>query len=91
MKSKRISLLRSVLDCLSAENTESVYKAMINQRNRIRRLGRKVEWKCLGKTALTKGLEFNTVAILDKQFYTLLESKCKEWHKLKNKLEKRAL
>ena len=52
------------------ENTESVYKAMINQRNRIRRLGRKVEGKCLGTTPLTKGLEFDTVAILDAHNFT---------------------
>lgn len=70
LKSKRISLLRSVLDCLSAENTASVYEAMINQRNRIRRLGRKVEGKCLGTTPLTKGLEFDTVAILDAHNFT---------------------
>ena len=70
LKSKRISLLRSVLDCLSAENTESVYKAMINQRNKIRRLGRKVDGKCLGTIALTKGLEFDTVAILDAHNFT---------------------
>lgn len=70
LKSKRISLLRSVLDCLCAENVESVYKAMINQRNKIRRVGRKVEGKCLGTTALTKGLEFDTVAILDAHNYT---------------------
>lgn len=70
LKSKRISLLRSVLDCLCAENVESVYKAMINQRNRIRRVGRKVEGKCLGTTALTKGLEFDTVAVLDAHNFT---------------------
>ena len=70
IKIKRISLLRSILDCLCAENTESIYKAMINQRNRIRRVGRKVEGKCLGTTALTKGLEFDTVAILDAHNFT---------------------
>ena len=70
LKSKRISLLRSALDCLCVENAESVYKAMINQRNRIRRVGRKVEGKCLGTTALTKGLEFDTVVILDAHNFT---------------------
>lgn len=70
LKNQRYSLLKSILDCLCAENTESVYKAMINQRNRIRRVGRKVEGKCLGTTALTKGLEFDTVAILDAHNYT---------------------
>lgn len=70
LKNQRYSLLKSVLDCLCAENTESVYKAMINQRNKIRRVGRKVEGKCLGTTALTKGLEFDTVAILDAHNFT---------------------
>lgn len=70
LKNQRYSLLKSILDCLCAENTESVYKAMINQRNRIRRIGRKVEGKCLGTTALTKGLEFDTVAILDAHNFT---------------------
>lgn len=70
LKNQRYSLLKSILDCLCAENDESVYKAMINQRNRMRRVGRKVEGKCLGTTALTKGLEFETVAILDAHNYT---------------------
>lgn len=70
LKNQRYSLLKSILDCLYIENTESVYKAMINQRNRIRRLGRKVDGKCLGTTALTKGLEFDTVAILDAHNFT---------------------
>ncbi len=70
LKNQRYSLLKSILDCLCAENTESIYKAMINQRNRIRRVGRKVEGKCLGTTALTKGLEFDTVAILDAHNFT---------------------
>ena len=65
LKTLRFSLLKSILDCLRSENTESVYKAMINQRNKIRRVGRKVEGKCLGTTALTKGLEFDTVVVLD--------------------------
>lgn len=70
LKNQRYSLLKSILDCLCTENTESIYKAMINQRNRIRRVGRKVEGKCLGTTALTKGLEFDTVAILDAHNFT---------------------
>lgn len=70
LKNQRYSLLKSILDCLYIENPESVYKAMINQRNRIRRLGRKVEGKCLGTTPLTKGLEFDTVAILDAHNFT---------------------
>lgn len=65
-KVKRHSLFKSILDCLLTEDAEkSVYDAMVKQRNRIRRVGRKIEGKCIGTTALTKGLEFDTVAILD--------------------------
>ncbi len=70
LKSQRFSLLKSILDSLCAENTESVYQSMVNQRNRIRRAGRKVEGKCLGTTALTKGLEFDTVVVLDAHNFT---------------------
>lgn len=45
-------------------------EATINQGNRIRRAGQNVEGKCLGTTALTKGLEFDTVAILDAHSFT---------------------
>lgn len=65
-KVKRHSLFKSILDCLLTEDAEkSVYDAMVKQRNRIRRVGRKIDGKCIGTTALTKGLEFDTVAILD--------------------------
>ena len=43
----------------------SVYEAMIEIRNAKRRMGRKMYNKCIGTTLLTKGLEFDTVAILD--------------------------
>ena len=63
----------------------SVSDAMIDQRNRIRRSGRKVKGKCLGTTLLTKGLEFDTVAILDahnfdcpKHLYVAITRACKK-------------
>lgn len=66
LKSSRPSL---ILAFLSAFNTDdinvSAYRAISSQRNKIRRLGRKVDSKCFGTTALTKGLEFETVVILD--------------------------
>jgi len=38
---------------------------MKNIRNVKRRMGRKIKGKCIGTTLLTKGLEFDTVAILN--------------------------
>jgi len=55
--------------CKALEQAEyqniSVYEAMKNIRNVKRRIGRKIEGKCIGTTLLTKGLEFDTVAILN--------------------------
>lgn len=49
-----------------AEQTKiTVKEAMINRRNMTRRVGRKIYGRCIGTTLLTKGLEFETVAILD--------------------------
>ncbi len=47
------------------DNQISANEAMINHRNIIRRVGRKVYGKCIGTTLLTKGLEFDTVVILN--------------------------
>jgi DNA helicase-2/ATP-dependent DNA helicase PcrA len=55
--------------CRALEKAEykniSVYEAMKEIRNIKRRTGRKIEGKCIGTTLLTKGLEFDTVAVLD--------------------------
>lgn len=65
-KIKRYPLYKSIMDCLLTEEAnKSVYQAMVKHKNKIRRVGRKVEGKCIGTTALTKGLEFDTVVILD--------------------------
>lgn len=63
----RPELLRSILKSLDASRVEdiSVYAAIKNHHNMMRRVGRKIEGKCIGTTLLTKGLEFDTVAILD--------------------------
>lgn len=42
---------------------------MINQRNKFRRVGRKIDGKCLDTVELTKGLEFDTVIILDAETF----------------------
>ena len=86
-KYKRGEILYSLLKALEQAylcNT-TVSEAMIVQRNRIRRSGRKVKGKCLGTTLLTKGLEFDTVAILDahkfnsrKHLYVAITRACKK-------------
>ena len=43
----------------------SVYDAMKEIRNIKRRVGRKITGKCIGTTLLTKGLEFDTVVLLN--------------------------
>lgn len=60
--------------CKSLEEAEcnniSVYEAMVKIRNQIRRIGRKVHGRCIGTTLLTKGLEFETVAVLNAHKFT---------------------
>jgi len=55
--------------CKALEQAEyksiSVYEAMKEIRNIKRRAGRKISGRCIGTTLLTKGLEFDTVVILD--------------------------
>jgi hypothetical protein len=46
-------------------NPTSVYDSMVNNRNIIRRVGRRIYGTCIGTTLLTKGLEFDTVVVLN--------------------------
>ncbi len=46
-------------------NKTSVFESMKQIRNIKREKGRKIKGKCIGTTLLTKGLEFETVIILD--------------------------
>jgi DNA helicase-2/ATP-dependent DNA helicase PcrA len=80
----RRDLLNSL--CVSMENahysSSSVLEAMQNHRNTIRKMGRKLYGRCIGTTLLTKGLEFDTVIVLDankfkdpKNFYVAI-SRC---------------
>lgn len=59
--------------CLALEDAEcnsvSVFEAMTNKRNAVRRVGRKIFGKCIGTTLLTKGLEFDTVAIINAHMF----------------------
>lgn len=87
LKYKRDEIIFSLMQALKEAdyNGISVYEAIKNSRNTIRRSGRKVHGKCIGTTLLTKGLEFDTVAILDahrfecpKNFYVALTRCCKK-------------
>jgi len=51
----------------SAENSTSVYDEMVAQRNMARRVGRKLFGKSIGTTLLTKGLECDTVVLLEEE------------------------
>ena len=57
------SLVKSLKDA-EFENI-SVYEAMVNKRNLIRRIWNRIEWRCVGTTLLTKWLEFDTVLIIN--------------------------
>lgn len=57
------SLLRAIDN--SVLNGSSVIEGMREQRNTIRRVGRRIEGRHIGTTLLTKGLEFDVVVVLD--------------------------
>jgi len=87
LKHKRDEIIFSFLNALkeAGQSNISVHEAMKKNRNFIRRSGRKVHGKCIGTTLLTKGLEFDTVAILDahrfdcpKHLYVALTRCCKK-------------
>lgn len=87
LRSLRVELLNSILRALNTAVTEkiTVYEAMKQQKNRLRHVGRKIYGKCLGTTLLTKGLEFDTVVILNahqfdsyKHFYVAITRACKK-------------
>lgn len=72
IKVKRAEVFSSFCAALkcAAEDQVSVFDAMVQHRNKIRRVGRKVEGKCIGTTLLTKGLEFDSVVIVDAHLFT---------------------
>jgi len=67
----RTDLYNSLTESLEEAhfNKITVYEAMVNKRNRIRRNGKKIYGNCIGTTLLTKGLEFDTVVLLDAHKY----------------------
>lgn len=86
IKPKRYEVVSSVMSCLKNYPDEeiSVYESMKEMRNAVRRGGRKIRGRCIGTTLLTKGLEFDTVIVLDahrfedsKNFYVAISRACK--------------
>lgn len=86
LRPKRPELLHSLSTCIrnATLNKNSIYENMIEYKNRIRQIGKKIEGKCLGTTLLTKGLEFDTVVIVDahlfsdkRNFYVAISRACK--------------
>lgn len=83
---KRPELLYSLIKSISMaiKNNNSVFNCMIEYKNIIRHTGRKIKGRCIGTTLLTKGLEFDTVIIVDahlftdkKNFYVAISRACK--------------
>lgn len=87
LKQKREAIYRNLMTSLKQSTYQgiSVYEAMKSNRNLLRRVGRKVHGKCIGTTLLTKGLEFDTVVLLDahkfdtpEHLYVALSRCCKK-------------
>lgn len=79
------TLLNALKEAHSAWTT--VLESMKKRRNTIRRIGRKIYWRSIGTTLLTKWLEFETVLILNadqfenkKHLYVALSRASKELH-----------
>lgn len=68
-KSNYIDIYSSLLCAVkkSSANNTSVYSEMVAQRNIARRVGRKLFGKSIGTTLLTKGLECDTVVLLEEK------------------------
>ena len=76
------SLCKAIEDASSKGIT--VYQSMVARRNNVRQVGRKIFGRCIGTTLLTKGLEFDTVAVINthqfncpKHLYVALSRACK--------------
>jgi len=86
-KTKRYDLLNSIIKSMKIAVSEkmTVYEAMVSHKNIVRRVGRKIKGKYIGTTLLTKGLEFDTVVIINahrfedyKHFYVAVTRACKK-------------
>lgn len=85
-KTTRPSLVYGIKSALknAVENDTTVHEAMVQHKNIRRRMGRNISGCSIGTTLLTKGLEFDTVAIIDahlfesyKHFYVAITRACK--------------
>lgn len=67
LKCYRLEIFNSLIEALNiaSEMNITIEQAMVIKRNNVRRSGRKIYGRCIGTTLLTKGLEFDTVAILN--------------------------
>lgn len=83
---KRPDIIHAIQLCMNEaiSSGDKMRDCMIRYKNRIRRVGRKIEGKCIGTTLLTKGLEFDNVIILDahrfadkQNFYVAISRACK--------------
>lgn len=88
-RTKRADVFSSVFLCLKSANEYGtlVLDEMKKYKNRIRQIGRRIKGKCIGTTLLTKGLEFDTVVLIEadkitssKDFYVAISRACKELH-----------
>lgn len=72
----RVDLLNSIGSALEMAHSGNitVSEAMKRHRNVHRRVGRKVDGKCVGTTLLTKGLEFDVVIILNAEAFNDLKN-----------------
>jgi len=86
LKIFRHELFQSIIKSLDSSSQEktTVFEAMKNHRNNVRRSGRKCIGRFVGTTLLTKGLEFDVVVILDahlfecpKHLYVAMTRACK--------------
>lgn len=75
-----------MVSCIMQAESEgiSLHTAMEKHRTRIRHLGRRIEGKCIGTTLLTKGLEFDTVILMNadkfqdqRHFYVAISRACR--------------
>ncbi len=87
VKCYRQELLWDLCEALEHAGSKGtlVHEEMKEIRNRKRRGGRRISGRCIGTTLLTKGLEFDTVAVLDahnfkcrKNFYVAITRACKK-------------
>ena len=70
---------------IAQANNVSMFEAMKILKARVRHQGRTIKGRCIGTTLLTKGLEFDTVIILDtnkfedaKNFYVAISRACRK-------------